>query len=191
MSACWDDTWARAEADRIGAMLRSVEPFDRGFGRTDLGRRKMQKVLDRHRSAARFFRGPGDPGFCLIVSTPTPGPFSVDNPDHMNAPIILPSWDQRLAFVVRTPWTISQMLGDQKLLRAVGTLAPGASSRLKLDRCSWHEGPAKSDRLGRKGPSLLTITTGQYIGMWWVCAHCHESLERRYPDQLSWHTPPV
>ncbi|WP_337456186.1 hypothetical protein [Prescottella sp. D32] len=186
-----EDAWIRAEADRIGAMFREVEQFDRGFGATELGNRKMLRLVERHRAAARFFSEPGDPGFCTIVSTPTDEPFSVDNPDHMLAAMLLPSWDQQLAFVVRAPWTIARMLGDPELLRAHGTHQPGATSRLSRDRCYWHEGPIKPDSSGSKRCSLLTVKRGQYVGVWWVCAHCRQSLERRYLGRLSWHAAPT
>ncbi|PBC37950.1 hypothetical protein CJ178_28455 [Rhodococcus sp. ACPA4] len=190
MNAMFDEAaWTRAEADRIGAMIRDVERFDRGFGKTELGNRKMLRLVDRHRAAARFFGEPDDPGFCLFSSTPTIGEFSSNNPDHLLAPIVLPAWDQCLAFVIRGTWTVEKLLGSGELLEKAGTMNPEVKSRLKRTRCSWHEGPIRPDRDGGTRCSLLTVTRGQYVGVWWVCAHCRESLERRHPGSLSWCVP--
>lgn len=190
MNAIFDEAaWTRAEADRIGAMIRDVERFDRGFRKTELGSRKILRLVERHRAAARFFGEPSDLGFCLFSSTPTSDGFSYNKPDHMLAPILLPAWDQQLAFVVRGSWTVEKLLASGELLETAGSLNSEVKSRLNRDRCSWHEGPIKPDRNGGTHCSLLTMIRGQYVGVWWVCAHCRVSLERRYPVSLSWHVP--
>lgn len=182
-----------AEADKIDAMLRETGAFQSpGLRRNRRARRKREELFRRNRQAHSTHPDADQgerPGFFMATPGDDLPKFRSRNPNHTLAPYVVPVWDPAISVVVRLGWSIDLLLRRPEFLELVSTYNPKVTSRLDQRHCYWHDGPIRANSLGDRQCWLLTQVSGQWIGVWWVCAHCRQNLDRRYPGGICWRKP--
>ncbi|MCZ4550093.1 hypothetical protein [Gordonia rubripertincta] len=182
----------RAEADRVNNLLRETEPFrSPGLRANRRAREKRESLFGLNNQAHNYWTADqGDrPGFCLATPGADLQHFKSHNPDHILAPWVVPAWDHAARFIVRPGWTIDRLLKSPEFLEEASTFDRNQPSRLDHGFCYWHDGPIRADSLGGHRCWLLTQTTGQWVGVWWVCSRCKERLDLKYPEGICWRLP--
>ncbi|WP_461418313.1 hypothetical protein [Gordonia sp. GN26] len=184
------EAFATGEADKISAMLRETERVDSyALAENYRAQQKLSALLRKNRRAMESGGPNHPPTGSGMISSPPPAPGIPEvsiwsNLDPWLAPHIVPAWDPRVLFLARNGWTVRDLLASPQFLE---TGYGNKKTRLRRDGCCWTNHAASPP--GSTEGSLLTMTRGQWVGVWWVCPSCRQALDTKYRTGLCWHTP--
>ncbi|QYB02733.1 hypothetical protein I1A62_36990 [Rhodococcus sp. USK10] len=197
----WDERWVwtseeiaamDARAEQLDAALRDVQRFTSPAQmlcpQNDRLRIKLAWILKDHRSRMAVCPVIVDGVLGGLDGTATCGnpnakylaprgsdflpEYDPDDPGQRNTPLIVLAWEPDHEWIVRSPYTIEDLLN--------GFTVPSPYE------CNWHNGCCRPDHQSSWERSLLVLTRGQFLVLLLVCAGCREKMDCDYGGGLHW-----